>query len=653
VVRGVGVRTDSLIGTEFLDYRIEELIGHGGMGVVYRAHDARLDRSVALKLVAPELAQDERFRERFLRESKLAASLEHPNVVPVHDAGEVDGQLYLAMRYVEGSDLRTLLRAEAPLAPARAVAICTPVAEALDSAHARGLVHRDVKPSNVLLDASERAYLADFGLSRRLADEGTPFADGHSLGTPAYVAPEQIEQGAVDGRADVYALGCVLFECLTGEPPFVRDSRLGLVWAHLEEEPPRATERNPQLPPAVDAVLAKALAKDAGERYATCSELVTAARDALGLAAPSPRRSRIAVAAALVALLAVAVAGASLFVGRDGAQPTDLLLRKNTVVRIDPATNEVAAVIDVGRNPTAVAAAGGTVWAYNADDETVSEIDADTNTVRRTVPLAAPPVRPSPMGAVWTGPLLAADTGGAWIPGADFERGVVSLTRILSGGGKREYRLPVGPTAVTVGGGSVWVLARDLRGPTLVRISPTSGAVVARARLRSAAEAGGIAYGEGAVWVSAWVDATRQVAGHWKLFRVDPASSAVTGTLRFGAVGQVAVPPTVGLGAVWVGMSRRGGSLLRVAPRRPRVLEETSAPFGQRTGFVVAGPGALWWTDAIGGRIARLNELARVEAILRVTPPTRDEHVLSTALAVGAGGVWTTVGRGLPGQSGY
>src|SRR5215467_1448101 len=208
------------IGSDFLGYRVEELIGRGGMGVVYRAYDLRLKRPVALKLVAPSLAHDGGFRDRFARESELVMSLEHPNVVPIYDAGDVDGRVYLAMRLVDGSDLGTLLKAEGALEPARAIAICTQIAAALDAAHQRGLVHRDVKPSNVLLDASEHVYLADFGLTRRLDDEGGTVAENRSLGTPAYLAPEQLEGSSVDGHADVYSLGCVLYECLTGKAVF-------------------------------------------------------------------------------------------------------------------------------------------------------------------------------------------------------------------------------------------------------------------------------------------------------------------------------------------------------------------------------------------------------------------------------------------------
>jgi serine/threonine protein kinase len=307
----MSTRTQLELGSDFLGYRIEELIGRGGMGIVYRAYDLRLKRTVALKLVKPELALDERFRERFSRETELAMSLEHPNVVPIHDAGEVDGRLYLAMRLVAGTDLRQLLRGEGALEPSRALAICGQVANALDAAHAKALVHRDVKPSNVLLDESEHVYLADFGLTRRPEEQGTQAGEGRSIGTPAYLAPEQIEGQPVDGRADVYSLGCLLYECLTGEPPFTGDSPLAVAWAHLEEEPPSASANKPDLPDAIDAVIRKALAKSPDDRYPTCAALVADAEAALGLRQlPIFRRRRLLllVGTAILALVAAAVA---------------------------------------------------------------------------------------------------------------------------------------------------------------------------------------------------------------------------------------------------------------------------------------------------------------------------------------------------------
>jgi ABC-type glycerol-3-phosphate transport system substrate-binding protein/class 3 adenylate cyclase len=331
-------QSDVQIGTEFLGYRIEELIGQGGMGVVYRAYDLRLKRTVALKLVTPELALDERFRERFARETELAMSLEHPNVVPIHDAGDVAGRLYLAMRLVVGTDLRALLRAEGPLEPSRALSICGQVANALDAAHARALVHRDVKPSNVLLDESEHVYLADFGLTRRLEEQGAEAGERRSLGTPAYLAPEQVEGRAIDGRADVYSLGCLLFECLTGERPFAAGSRLAVAWAHLEEEPPSASGRNPELPEAIDAVLHTAMAKEREDRYPTCAALITDAEAALGLRQRPilrPGKRLLLVAAVIVVLVAAAVIAVAIY-GSKGTPRATVGSAENPITVLSP-----------------------------------------------------------------------------------------------------------------------------------------------------------------------------------------------------------------------------------------------------------------------------------------------------------------------------
>jgi len=236
----------SLVGRSLADYRVEELIGLGGMGEVYRALDARLGRPVAVKVLASRFVDDEIFRKRLLRESRLAASLDHPNVIPIYETGEADGHLFIAMRYVDGTDLKTLLRQSAPLAPLSAADICSQIAGALDAAHRRGLVHRDVKPSNVLIDGREKAghcYLADFGLTQSASDPGP--ADGSLLGTIDYVCPEAIRGEPLDGRSDQYALGCVLYECLTGVVPFAGTSDTATIYAHLEEPVPRPSTAEP------------------------------------------------------------------------------------------------------------------------------------------------------------------------------------------------------------------------------------------------------------------------------------------------------------------------------------------------------------------------------------------------------------------------
>jgi serine/threonine-protein kinase len=289
----MSLSVDPRIGSELFGYRVEALLGRGGMGVVYLAEDLRLRRKVALKLIAPDLAGDERFRERFLRESELAASFDHPNVIPIYAAGEADGLVYLAMRYVAGTDLKALLAREGALEPAHALAIVTQVAEALDAAHEHGLVHRDVKPANVLItgqSGKEHAYLSDFGLTKSGSLSTGLTAAGEFLGTIDYVAPEQIRGGSVDGRADLYSLGCLLFECLTGEVPFRRDAEVTVIYAHLQEKPPAASLRRPTLPSELDAVLARAMAKKPRERYTSCRDLMVAAEAAL--AGSGVRRGR-------------------------------------------------------------------------------------------------------------------------------------------------------------------------------------------------------------------------------------------------------------------------------------------------------------------------------------------------------------------------
>ena len=269
-----------------------EEIGRGGMAVVYRAIDFRLDRQVALKILAPELARDEAFRQRFIRESRAAAAVDHPCIIPVFEAGEAGGVLFIAMRYVSGRDVRTLLDSKGTLPAGRVVNIIEQVASALDAAHAHGLVHRDVKPANMLLGSPtssghlDHVYLSDFGLTKQSQIVSSLTSTGQFLGTLDYIAPEQIEGSSlIDGRADLYSLACAAFEMLSGTPPFRRDQGVAVIWAQVSAPPPALTNRRPDLPAAVNRVLAKALAKAPGDRYQTCMEFAVALRDACELPA--------------------------------------------------------------------------------------------------------------------------------------------------------------------------------------------------------------------------------------------------------------------------------------------------------------------------------------------------------------------------------
>ena len=286
------------IGSQIAGYRLEEQIGRGGMAVVFRAHEARLDRNVALKILAPGLAADDAFRKRFIRESRIAAAVDHPNIIPVFDAGEADGVLFIAMRFVHGPDVRTLLDTEGALPAARVIDIVTQVGSALDAAHARGLVHRDVKPANMLLDTTagggrqDHVYLSDFGLGKQTLNElgqSGLTAQGQFLGTLDYMAPEQIEGRRVDGRADLYALACAAFELLSGAPPFRRGAGMAVVWAKLSESPPLLSTRRTDLPGAVDGVMSRAMAKEPDARFPSCGEFGAALRDACGLGPAAPR----------------------------------------------------------------------------------------------------------------------------------------------------------------------------------------------------------------------------------------------------------------------------------------------------------------------------------------------------------------------------
>jgi serine/threonine protein kinase len=285
-------------GSLIAGYRLEAQVGAGGMAVVFRARDERLGRLVALKILPPALAADAAFRRRFIAEARAAATVDDPHIIPIYEAGEADGVLFIAMRFVRGGDLRLVLEREGALPLGRVAGFISPVASALDAAHGAGLVHRDVKPANILVETrqgeSDHVYLSDFGVSKGAVSSVSLTAAGHFVGTPDYSAPEQIQGGPVDGRTDQYALACVAYQLLTGVTPFERDQGMAVLLAHLSQPPPSAGSLRPDLPGAADEVLARGMAKVPDKRYGSCRDFADALREALGTApATAPPRIEI------------------------------------------------------------------------------------------------------------------------------------------------------------------------------------------------------------------------------------------------------------------------------------------------------------------------------------------------------------------------
>ena len=608
---------DSRIGTELAGYRVEALIGRGGMGVVYRARDLALDRDVALKLLAPHLADDVSFRERFLTESRVAASLEHPNVVPIHDAGEIDGQLYIVMRLVEGSDLKAILR-EGPLEPARAVRVLEQVAGALDAAHARGLVHRDVKPSNVLLDEGGHVYLADFGLSRYLGDAALPLGPAKSLGTADYVAPEQIRGEEVDGRADVYALGCMLYECLAGEPPFRRGTDAATLYAQLEEAPP--------VLPGLEEVLPKALAKEPGGRYSACGELIDDARQALGIAEPKRNRWPLAVAVVGVALIGAALAGFFLTSRGGGTRPEP---GADSLVRIDPRTNKVVGTMAVGRLAGSVAADSRYVWVTSTGDGTVWRIDAKTGSVLKLAAHGTPTAL-----AVGGGKAILADAPEQKIVSLDEATGAVGFTTRLAAQRDVPLLVAAGPDGVwfadVFSGGSTGLVEKidDI----LASGSPSAQIAIPgneTTLVSSYFFFDGLAAGDGALWLAG--DARERV-----VWRLDPSTHRVAARIRLPFIPKAIA---AGGGAVWV-TSLLGDTVSRIDPRTNRIV--ATIPVGRGPNSIAAGNDAVWVTSAFVDALWRIDPTSnRVVARIPLAAVPR-------AVAVGAGGVWVTTTKPAP-----
>jgi hypothetical protein len=459
--------TGSVLG----DFRVEDEVGRGGMGVVYRAVQISLGRPVALKVIAGTLSDNVAFRDRFVRESRLTASLDHPNVIPVFAAGEADGVLYIAMRFVEGTDLRSLIAAEGRLEPLRAAGVVAQVASALEAAHERGLVHRDVKPANVLVAArggGEHVYLTDFGLTKRSASESGLTSAGEWVGTLDYVAPEQLRGDPVDGRADVYALGCVLYETLTGQVPFPREDDVAKLWAHISDTPPLATELAPEVPRRLAGVARRAMEKDPDDRFASARDMGRAALAAVPGGGDTGARARLAASRsapprarrrlrgrALLAVLAVlaAIAGVAVLLlsdDDDGADEAASVQARGARAAAPPAAEIVGRPIPVGDAPSAITVtpAGG-IWVANTGAESVTFIDSRRPRVRSRIPVGEDPK------AISAGP------ASVWV--ANF--GDSSVTRIDIGGPARRRHHPARRGPRRPGGGDGHSVGGDRRRP--------------------------------------------------------------------------------------------------------------------------------------------------------------------------------------------
>ena len=617
---------DSRIGTELAGYRIESLIGRGGMSVVYLAEHLGLGRKVALKILSVDLAGDPKFRERFVRESRIAAGMEHPNIIPVYEAGEAQGVLYIAMRLVRGTDLRAFLDDEGTPSVQRTLDLLGQVAGALDAAHAEGLVHRDVKPANILIarGKAEHVYLSDFGLTKRTSSEPGITDTGQFVGTLDYAAPEQFEGKPLDGRTDQYSLGCVLYECLAGQAPFQRDQQAALMYAHLMTPPPKVTEARPDLPSAADEVVGRAMAKKPEDRYASCSDVIAEAGAALGASSPTAataggtppgpgqepegmegwpqwvRRNRVGVA--IAATLAVLLVVGLVLVGTEGggspgvpaASGGTRSVPVNSLAILDARSGRVIHVTPVGTRPSAVAVGEGGIWVLNHSDATVTQIDPRTYARVRTIVVGGSPES------------IAAGIGAVWV--LDGSDGTLRAINPSSGSvGSPVTTLDLG-TTVAAGEGAVWLAGRSVFPTTiasLVRFDPATGKSTVR-KFNNAASRPGIAIGEGSVWVS----------NYFELFRFDPATGKETGRLAYDTtLNRLDVPPAlvaVGDGAVWI-PEQVTRTLFRMDPVRVAIV--ATVRVGVDPSGVAVGGNTVWVANAGDGTVTevdpRTNSVAR------------------------------------------
>jgi serine/threonine protein kinase len=610
---------DQEVGTQVAGYRIDSVIGRGGMGVVYLAEDLSLQRKVALKVLPPDLSGDPKFRERFVRESRLAASLDHPNIVPIFEAKESDGQLYIAMRYVQGMDLKSLILRNGALGLERAIWILTQAASALDAAHGAGLIHRDVKPANILVATggdtgeAEHVYLSDFGLTKRTSSDSGVTATGQFIGTLDYAAPEQFEGGALDARTDVYSLGCVFYECLTGEVPYRRENQAGLVYAHLLAPPPKVSEKRPDLPPKLDPVVAKAMAKAPEDRYLTAGALSKAARQAVpGVAAPTegflPRgRQLVAMIVAFALIAAGSVAAVVLTRSGPPAPPkaSVRLAPNNSVAIIDPKTNRMTGWVRLKGYPTHMVESGGSLW-VGSSDRTLSRIDPKTRKVVGTVQLPSIP----------TG-LAAGELGSVWV--ATGLSNTVLQINPQTNGIFKTVKLGdccSGPSVIAVDGDSLWVAnaggtRRVQPGPHPdgVPIPTTGSAAVFVDQIRQ-------------VWVSNGWDS---------ISVIEPYGN----TLKY-SINVPAGPAGLAQGLrddIWV--ATRVGEVQRVSPVERAV--RASFLVGEGPNAITIGGDAVWAASVIQGTVTRIDLLTET-----VGSPIRIGHRLGP-VALAGGLLWAAV----------
>ena len=569
-------------GTVFAGHRIEDVAGRGGMGVVYRATQLALDRSVALKVIAPGLLEDQTVRQRFVRESKIAASIDHPNVIPIYYAGTERGVAYIAMRYVAGDDVRSLVRREGPLAPARAARIVAQIGAALDAAHAAGLVHRDIKPANVLLGPDDHVYLTDFGLTKHALSIAGSTKPGHWVGTLDYVAPEQIRGDRVDARADVYALGCLLFFALTGHVPFEREGDEARLWAHISEPPPQPSERVAGLPAAFDEMIARALAKDPDERFPSAGDLGRAALAAAAGERP-PQRERLVATGAAAPIesetVSAAARPAGLAPAADSQAETAVQERSRAGgawrrLLLGGALLAVVAVVVIAL----VLGVGGGGGAETAATPTPT---ATPTATPRATPVATPTPRVVDSLTVGNRPNVVREAAGNVFVGS-FKSS--RLTILSARTGKRRSFAPtigVGASDSAFGFGSVWFVAARAR--KVWRLNPENGHPQAELDVDGAPAA--IALSSSAVWI-----ALRSGDGAPDMLeKLDPKTGAVLlrTSIPWG-VAKLAISPNT----VWV-LNRRRSRVQKIDAGDGAV--ERSLAVGHSNGQDIEyADGAVW-----------------------------------------------------------